>query len=224
MQKGVLIAEGDAGIRGAMADALGRAGYSCAQAESIQEALDLVERNSFALAVLDVALAGDGRQDLLPLLRARGRLPVIALSPRSGEEGLIRLLNAGVEDYLIKPFEMREFVGRVALQLKRFAGKHPGNVLRHKKLTLDPVTLTVTLCDRMLNLTRQEYKILEMMLSSPPGRVFTKQEFYDYAWSGGYVGVDKTINVHICNIRRKIRAITDEEYIETIWGFGFRLA
>ena len=72
-------------------------------------------------------------------------------------------------------------------------------------------------------MTRQEFRILELLLSHP-GRVFSKQAIYDYAWDEMYLGEDKTINVHISNIRKKLRAVSDQEYIETVWGVGFRLA
>ena len=71
-------------------------------------------------------------------------------------------------------------------------------------------------------MTKQEYKILELFLTYP-NRVFSKQDIYDYAWDDVYIGEDKTINVHISNIRKKIKRVTDEEYIETVWGIGFRL-
>jgi DNA-binding response OmpR family regulator len=71
-------------------------------------------------------------------------------------------------------------------------------------------------------LTRQEYKILELLLSYP-SKVFTKQEIYDYAWEEYYVGADKTINVHISNIRNKLKKYSDRDYIETVWGIGFKI-
>ena len=74
-----------------------------------------------------------------------------------------------------------------------------------------------------LNLTRQEFKILELLLSKPD-KVFSKQEIYDYAWDDYYIGEDKTVNVHISHIRAKIKQYTDDEYIETVWGIGFKLA
>lgn len=224
MQKGILVIDGDDMARSAMIDTLRRAGYECAQASSVQEALGRMEEGSFALAVLDAELPELARTNLLQLLRARGGFPVIVTALRSDEKELIHMLNAGAEDYLFKPFEGRELAGRVGLLLKRFDEGNTENTLQYKHLTLNSATLAVTLCDQPLELTKQEYRILELMLSSPPGRVFSKRDFYDYAWDGNYVGVDKTINVHICNIRRKMRAITEEEYIETIWGFGFRLA
>ena len=82
---------------------------------------------------------------------------------------------------------------------------------------------SVTCQGQPVELTRQEFRILELLLSHP-GRVFSKQAIYDYAWEEMYLGEDKTINVHISNIRKKLRGVSDREYIETVWGIGFRLA
>ena len=84
-------------------------------------------------------------------------------------------------------------------------------------------TMSVSVHGQALELTRQEFRILELLLSHPD-RVFTKQDIYDYAWDDLYMGEDKTINVHISNIRKKLKALSDQEYIETVWGVGFRLA
>ena len=88
---------------------------------------------------------------------------------------------------------------------------------------LDKNNYEATLCGKELQLTRQEYKILELFMLYP-SKVFSKQEIFEYAWNECYIGEDKTINVHISNIRAKMKKITDEEYIDTIWGIGFRLA
>ena len=92
----------------------------------------------------------------------------------------------------------------------------------HKKMVMNGALRTVTVEDKELNLTAHEYKILELMLKNK-SKIFTKQEIYQYAWDDYYIGEDKTINVHISNIRQKIKKITEEEYIDTIWGVGFRI-
>lgn len=74
-----------------------------------------------------------------------------------------------------------------------------------------------------LSFTKQEYKILQLLMENP-NRAFTKQDIYDYAWDDMYIGEDKTINMHISNIRKKLKAVTDQEYIETVWGIGFKLS
>ena len=90
-------------------------------------------------------------------------------------------------------------------------------------MVLDRADHSVSVNGTPLALTRQEFQILELLLLNP-NKAFSKQEIYEYAWNDFYIGEDKTINVHISNIRSKIRAVSDENYIETVWGIGFKLA
>lgn len=96
-------------------------------------------------------------------------------------------------------------------------------MLKYKDLILNQESFTASVNGTEIPLTKQEFKILELLLSHP-NKVYSKQDIYDYAWDDIYIGEDKTINVHISNIRKKLKAVTEEEYIETVWGIGFRLA
>ena len=124
---------------------------------------------------------------------------------------------------MTKPFEIEELIARVGVQMKRAAGSRPAQSLSYKGLTINTEELSVVLNGQPLSFTKLEYKILELFLQYP-GRVFTKQDVYDYAWEDIYVGEDKTVNMHISNIRRKLKAVSEEEYIETVWGIGFKLS
>ena len=90
-------------------------------------------------------------------------------------------------------------------------------------MVLNNAEHSVSVSGKAISFTRQEFKILELLITNPK-RVFSKKEIYDYAWDDLYIGEDRTINVHISNIRQKIKAYSDEEYIETVWGVGFKLA
>lgn len=96
-------------------------------------------------------------------------------------------------------------------------------VLEYKDLLLCPAAFSATIKGQEVIFTRQEFKILEFLMSNPR-RAFSKEAIYNYAWGDIYFGDDRTINVHICRIRKKIKKYTDAEYIETVWGIGFRLA
>ncbi len=126
---------------------------------------------------------------------------------------------------MTKPFNIEEFIARVGVQIRRFSGK-PQNrtegVVSYKEMKLNPESYSVTVNNRPLDFTKQEFKILELLLMHP-NKVFSKQDIYDYAWDDIYIGEDKTINVHVSNIRKKLKTVTEEEYIETVWGIGFRL-
>jgi len=113
-------------------------------------------------------------------------------------------------------------MARVGVQLRRNSDNKPAKQLTHKGLTLNLGEMSAEICGNTLSFTKHEYKILQLLMENP-NRAFTKQDIYDYAWDDIYIGEDKTINMHISNIRKKLKAVTDEEYIETVWGIGFKL-
>lgn len=225
MQYRILVIEDDNDINNVIADTLTKAGYICTQAFSGTEALLYLDRENYALAVMDLMLPGLSGEELLPKLKERQQIPVIVVSAKDGLDSKINLLTNGAEDYLTKPFEIQELVARVGVQIRRFAGAEEisKQQLQYKDLVLNQTSFTASVNGKEIVLTKQEFKILELLLSHP-NKVFSKQDIYDYAWDDIYIGEDKTINVHISNIRKKLKAVSSEEYIETVWGIGFRLA
>ena len=224
MQHKILIIEDDTDINNVIAAALTREGYLCTQAFSGTEALLYLDREHYALAVMDLMLPGLPGEALLPKLKDKQQIPVIVVSAKDGLESKINLLTGGAEDYITKPFEIQELAARVAVQIRRFEGSGAvPDQLQYKELILNPTSFSASANGRDIPLTKQEFRILELLMSSP-NKVFSKQDIYDYAWEDIYIGEDKTINVHISNIRRKLKDVSSEEYIETVWGIGFRLA
>ena len=221
----ILLIEDDTAINNMMADALQKAGYTCAQAFSGTEGLLYIEKEPYALVILDLMLPGLNGEALLPQLKARQNVPVIVVSAKDSLDSKVELLTSGAEDYMTKPFEIKELVARAGVQIRRFSDTQDAesSILTYKDLQLNPDSFTVSVKGEAIDLTKQEFKILELLLSHP-GRVFSKQDIYDYAWDDLYIGEDKTINVHISNIRKKLKVVSDQEYIETVWGIGFRLA
>ena len=224
MQK-ILIIEDDTNINNMIKEILTKRDYVCVQAFSGTEGLLYAGTEDISLVILDLMLPGMAGEDVLVKIKEKKDVPVIVLSAKDTLDSKIALLTCGAEDYMTKPFEIEELVARVGVQLRRLAGKEKqkGNNLTYKELVLDEEMYTASVRESELSLTRQEYKILELFLLNP-NRVFSKQDIYDYAWNEVYLGEDKTINVHISNIRKKIKAVTEEEYIETVWGIGFKLA
>lgn len=222
--KKILIIEDDTDINNLMAECLHKAGYGCTQAFSGTEGLLHAQHGAFDLIILDLMLPGLDGEAVLPQIRGEQTAPVIVVSAKDSLDSKVELLTAGADDYITKPFEVQEFLARVGVQLRRTGGteSHP-KTLRHHDLVLNKSTYTAAAGGTELSLTRQEFKILELLLSHPD-QVFSKQDIYDYAWDDLYIGEDKTINVHISNIRKKLKAVTDREYIETVWGIGFKLA
>lgn len=222
--KKILIIEDDTDINNLMAECLRKAGYGCTQAFSGTEGLLHAQHEPFDLIILDLMLPGLDGEAVLPQIREEQTAPVIVVSAKDSLDSKVELLTAGADDYITKPFEVQEFLARVGVQLRRTGGteSHP-KTLCHHDLVLNESTYTAAAGGTELSLTRQEFKILELLLSHPD-QVFSKQDIYDYAWDDLYIGEDKTINVHISNIRKKLKAVTDREYIETVWGIGFKLA
>lgn len=220
----ILIIEDDTDINNMMAETLEKAGYACTQAFSGTEGILWAEKEQFSLAILDLMLPGLNGEKLLPRLKEKQDIPVIVVSAKDSIDSKVELLTSGAEDYLTKPFDIQELIARVGVQIRRFAKgtKEEPRVLSYRELKLNRDSYTASVREMPLELTRQEFKILELLLLHP-GKVFSKQDIYDYAWDDIYLGEDKTINVHISNIRKKLKAVTDAEYIETVWGIGFRL-
>lgn len=222
--KSILIIEDNTDINNMMADALQKAGYSCIQAFSGTEGLLYIEKDPYDLVILDLMLPGLNGEALLPQVKAKQSIPVIVVSAKDSLDSKVELLSSGAEDYMTKPFEIQELIARVGVQIRRFAGEKELKpaTLTYKDLQLHTDSFTVSVNGKNIDLTRQEFKILELLLSHPD-RVYSKQDIYDYAWDDLYIGEDKTINVHISNIRKKLKTVSDQEYIETVWGIGFRL-
>lgn len=220
----ILIIEDDADINNLIFESLTKNGYTCLQAFSGTEAILCLERETFSLVIMDLMLPGISGEDLFPKLKNLQNIPVIVVSAKDSLDSKINLLTSGAEDYITKPFEIQELVARVGVQIRRFAkSEERSKRLQYKDLVLDQASFIASVNGEEIVLTKQEFKILELLLSHP-NKVFSKQDIYDYAWDDIYIGEDKTINVHISNIRKKLKEVSSEEYIETVWGIGFRLA
>jgi DNA-binding response OmpR family regulator len=221
----ILIIEDDEHINNIIVDVLRKENFACTQAFSGSEGKMNVTHHVYELIILDLMLPGLSGEEFMYELRTKlqSDTPVIVLSAKEKLDNKLKLFNLGANDYVTKPFEVEELVARVNVHLKRNSKTEPPVEYRHKDLLLDTTTMNVSVHQAPLNLTRQEYKIIEVLVKNP-NRVFTKQDLYELAWEDMYIGEDKTITVHISNIRNKIKVHTDESYIDTVWGIGFRLS
>lgn len=217
----ILIVEDDVSINQLLKEALEKEGYLCTQAFSGTEALLAAEHKKFSLMLLDLMLPGMPGEEVLGHLREISDMPVIILTAKDTLNSKVDMLLSGADDYVTKPFDIKEVTARIVAALRR-GMKDTKETLTYKNLKMNRKTYQVFVGDQEIKLTRQEFKILECMLKNQ-GRVFSKQELYDYAWDEPFIGEDKAISVHISNIRKKIKVLTDEEYIETVWGIGFKL-
>lgn len=235
----ILIVEDDNDINSMIKTALSKEGYECVSAFSGTEALLRLEVDKFDLVILDLMLPGVEGQEVLKQAREKMNIPFIVLSAKDELDTKVDLLTLGANDYMTKPFELKELLARIQVQLRMssvnasnlatsnqdssdISGAKPRNTLDYKELSLDLNSKALIVNGNSITLTAQEYKIMELFLKNP-GKVFSKNEIYEYAWDDYYMGEDKTIYVHISNIRQKIKKFTQQEYIETVWGLGFKL-
>lgn len=237
----ILIVEDDININNLLCEVLRKAGYTCEQAFSGTEAkllLDIKEK-AYTLVLLDLMLPGASGEEVLKEIRKHGRLPVIVLTAKDSIDDKIGVLTDGADDYITKPFEIREVLARIQVQLRHIeaeteaetevktkAGIQEGQGsgrLEFRDMVLTRSTFEVSIGGRVLpKITKQEFAILELLLKNPK-QVFSKEDIFEYAWDEPYMGETKTLDVHISNIRKKIKTVTPDEYIETIWGIGYRL-
>ena len=220
----IMVVEDDTNINNLLKTALEKAGYQVLQAFSGTEAeLILQMRESIALVLLDLMLPGISGEEVLKHIRERGNLPVIVLTARDSLDEKIGMLTQGADDYITKPFEIPGVIARIQVQLRHAGREIENKQMTYRDLVLDKVTYQVRIEGKEVpQITKQEFAILELLVSHPK-QVFSKEDIFSYAWNEPYMGETKTLDVHISNIRKKIKQVTTDEYIETVWGIGYRL-
>lgn len=222
----ILIVEDDVNISSLLRETLEREGYTCVQAFSGTEARMLLSENSYAVVLLDLMLPGISGEEVLKEIRQGGKTPVIVLTAKDTIDDKVEFLRSGADDYVTKPFDIKEVAARVEVQIRRMGGETKDKApkeLRYQGLVLDKEGFRIVVEGRELaKITKQEFAILELLLKHPK-KVFSKEEIFEYAWDEPYMGETKTLDVHISNIRKKIKEVSEKEYIETVWGIGYRL-
>ena len=217
----ILIIEDDTDINNAAAEYLRRRGCACDQAFSGTEGLRLWREGGYDLLLVDLMLPGLSGDELVE--EVSGRTPIIVVSARTELSGKVALLTSGADDYLTKPYALEELWARVQVQLRHASAAPVRERLRFRAWELDQEEMTLTAAGQPVSLTAHEFKIVAL-LAGRPKRVFTKQQIYEAVWQEAYAVEDKTISVHISNIRAKLRPSGTDSYIQTVWGIGFRLA
>lgn len=219
----ILIVEDDTDINNSTAEYLRRQGCVCSQAFSGTEGRLLWKAGGVDLLLVDLMLPGLSGGELIEEVRKTSRAPIIVLSAKTELSDKVELLGLGADDYLTKPYQLEELWARIQVQLRHASAVPTGVRLSYRDWVLDLDEMTLTVGGQPVNLTAHEFKIVEL-LAGRPKRVFTKQQIYEAVWQEEYAVEDKTITVHISNIRAKLRPSGTDSYIQTVWGIGFKLA
>ena len=219
----ILLVEDEFHINELLKETLEKEGYGCVQAFSGTEARMLLEKYQYDVVLLDLMLPGIPGEEVLKEVRRHGKTPTIVLTAKDTIDSKVEFLRNGADDYITKPFDIQEALARVEVQLRRNNKKYEVQKLSGNGMMLDKDSYRITIDDRELEtITKQEFAILELLLRYPK-KVFSKEEIFEYAWEEPYMGETKTLDVHVSNIRKKIKKVSEREYIETVWGIGYRL-
>lgn len=223
----MLVVEDDDEINKLLCGIVRRSGYLAQPAFSGTEAVLYLEKQEWNLVLLDLMLPGLRGEELLSEIRGRGECPVVVVSAEGEQKTKIEALKTGADDYITKPFDIEEVSARIDSVLRRYLrlpAKAAPKRLVHKDLAMDTEAKSVTVRGTELVLTAREYDILALLLANPK-KLFSKANLFESVWGEAFLGGEEnTISVHMSNLRNKLaKANPDEEYIETIWGMGYRL-
>jgi DNA-binding response OmpR family regulator len=220
----VLVVEDDPFVRAALVRHLSDSGHAVRSVGAALEALREVTQVGCDLVILDLGLPDLDGAEALKMIRGVAAVPVIVATARDDEAGIVRLLNSGADDYLVKPFSPEHLAARVTAVLRRTgtSGDPAGRVLRVGGLRVDPGRREATLDETPLDLTRREFDLLAF-LASRPGVVVQRRELLAEVWQQAYGG-DQTIDVHLSWLRRKLgETAARPRYLHTVRGVGVKL-
>ena len=228
MQPPLLVVEDDETIRETIRDALELEGFAVTACGNGRDALQIIQRapegEGFSLVVLDLMLPGLGGLDVCRQLRqASDNTPILVVSARDSETDRVLGLDVGADDYLIKPFGMRELVARCRALLRRSGGQNSqAKVLQHANLCLYQEECRVTRDGVEVNLSPKEYRLLELFMQHPR-RVWSRDKLLEHVWGIDYIGDSKTVDVHIRWLREKLEENPSAPvHLLTVRGFGYR--
>ncbi|MDE6780265.1 MAG: response regulator transcription factor [Ruminococcus sp.] len=217
--KTIAIIDDDIYISDMLRELLSRNGYNTMQAYSGTEAVYMLSENTPDLILLDLMLPGLSGENVLKKITG---IPVIVMSAKADVHNKVRLLMDGAADYVTKPFETAELLARIAVQLRKATVMNSG-ILEFRDIKLNTETHEVTLKDNPVKLTKTEFAILKLLMSNP-SQVITKSVMLDRISLDTPDCVESSLKVHISNIRRKFREYSDSDYIEAVWGIGFKMS
>lgn len=217
--KTIMIIDDDININNLLSEALSKEGYSILRAWSGTEALLILEAAKPDLVLLDLMLPGISGEELIKKISG---IPVIVISAKVDVDSKVNLLLGGAADYVTKPFELKELLARVEIQLRRSDFQKKSDLITIGELSIDVKSFSSFINENELKLTKTEFAILKVLMLNHPN-VVTKSVLLDKVSLETPDCVESSLKVHISNIRKKLREYSDKEYIESVWGIGFKL-
>ena len=217
--KTIAVIDDDIHIGNLVEEVLNKEGYQVMRAYSGTEAVMLLSRNTPDLVLLDLMLPGLSGEEVLPHIKD---IPVIVVSAKVDVQDKVSLLMNGAADYITKPFDMSELLARVAVQLRRTSVSEPKDVLSANGLVLSLSSHSVAAADQTVHLTRTEFAILKLLMQNPD-QVIARSILLDNICEDTPDCTENSLRQHVSNLRKKLRDASGKEYIEAIWGIGFRL-
>ncbi|MCE1254901.1 MAG: response regulator transcription factor [Anaerolineae bacterium] len=223
MSNVILVVDDKSSVRQLLGEYLTKQGYKVVTADNGQDALYVARHELPDLILLDIMMPKMDGYQFLRQFRQERRTPIIIITAREEETDAVLGLELGADDYVIKPFRMRELVARIRAVIRRVDNTStPSELLRVGEITLDQTAHKVSVKEMPVSLTPIEFNLLAILMHSP-GQVFTRTQLVEHLLDSGFTGLEQTLNVHIRNLRKKIEI--DEsipQYIETVFGVGYR--
>ena len=218
----IAIIEDDKEINGILTELLTKNGFETMSAYDGGRASIMLREEKFDLVLMDLMLPYKDGGSLISELRGYSDTPVIVISAKSMTETKIEMLRLGADDYLIKPFDLGEVMARIEVVLRRTGAAAKKDVLTNGALAYYVKENRAECGGVPLQLTAKELMLLKLFMESPQ-RVYSKAELYETVWEQQYYYEDNTINVHMSNLRSKLKKASGNDCIETVWGIGYRM-
>lgn len=220
----ILIIEDNIDINNLLRDILIKENYEVRQCFTAMEALLQKDLEEFDLMILDLMMPVKSGEEFIKEIRDKSiSIPIIVISAKIDVDSRVNVLNIGADDFIKKPFEKEDVLARIQANIRRYREFSKINSsLNYKNLKYNKQMENFTINGNELQLTKTELNILKLFIENQ-NRIFTKKNLYEAVWKDNFAADEDTINVHISNIRNKIKKFDSEEYIETVWGIGYRL-